>query len=247
MDFASDQSIVSWFLQSKSVRVVLLAITVAISFVSILAASIGIFGEAGQLASVASAFATILLVSLTAQYAQMTQRLAEEAESDRDQRKQLHHEEQQRELFALRRGLHAEIGKVGSYEDYVEGYETGLSIFDIPAPTTVYEQNADRIGLLGDEEIDSIVEYYTRLDQIQTEIETQRRLDTTLEMGLAEEFYARYEAMVDYLIRKLTVGRYSKRPSRQREERIRTLFEKLVSAQTEAIEAIESNLEEKPE
>lgn len=243
MDSNSEQSIGSKLLHSRWVRGLLLTITLGISVGAIVATLAGIFEQAGQLAAVASAFATILLVSLTAQYAQMTQRLAEEAESDRKQRREFRQEQQRREIMALRRGLHEEIGKVRTYEDYVEKYETGLSIFQIPAPNTVYEQNADRIGLLDDEEMDLIVEYYTRLDQIQTEIETQRQLDTPFEMGLARELYENYEALFDLVIRKLTNGRYGQRTSKNREERIRRLFDSLVTAQTAALDEIESNLE----
>lgn len=243
----SDQFIGAKLLHSSLVRGLLITITFAISLTAILAALGGIFEQAGQLAAIASAFATILLVSLTAQYAQMTQRLAEEAESDREQRKQFRQEEQHREIVALRRGLHEEIGKVRSYEDYVKKYKTGLSVFQIPAPTTVYEQNADRIGLLEDEEIDLIVEYYTRLDHIQTEIQTQRRLDTKFEMGLAREFYERGGAIIDYILRNLSGGKYGQRTSKKREQRIRRLFDDLVTAQTAALDAIESNLETESE
>ncbi|WP_283402440.1 hypothetical protein [Halorubrum sp. DM2] len=247
MASTSEGPVGSKLLHSSGVRRILIAITFAISVSAIIATLFGIFEQAGQLAAVASAFATILLVSLTAQYAQMTQRLAEEAESDREQRKEFRKEEQEREIMALRRGLHEEIGKVRTYEDYVEKYETGMSIFQIPAPNTVYESNAGRIGLLEDEEVDLIVEYYTRLDHIQTEIETQRKLDTTFEMGLAREFYERYEGILNYLARKLTGGRYGQPTSKNREKRIRRLFKDLVTAQSAALEAIESNLDTESE
>lgn len=117
-----------------------------------------------------------------------------------------------------------------------------MSIFPIPAPNTVYESNANNIGLLEDEEVDLIVEYYTRLDHIQSELETQRQLDTTYEMGLAREFYERYESVFDYVVRKLTRGRYGQRTSKNREERIQRLFDDLVTAQSAALEEIEINM-----
>ncbi|TKX87625.1 hypothetical protein EXE43_02170 [Halorubrum sp. SS5] len=239
----SDTTTGTELLHSGWLRGILVTVTLAISVAAIAAAMLGVFEEAGQLAAIASAFATILLVSLTAQYAKMTQRLAEEAESDRNQRKEFRQEEQEREIRALRRGLHEEIGKVQTYEDYVDRYETGMSIFQIPAPNTVYESNASKIGLLDDDEIDLIVEYYTRLDHIQSELETQRKLDTPYEMGLAREFYERYEAVFDFVVRKLTRGRYGQRTSKNREERIRGLFDDLVTAQSAALEEIESNLD----
>lgn len=238
----SDPSLGTKLLHSRYLRGILLVVTLAISVNAIIAMASGIFEEAGQLAAVASAFATILLASLTAQYAQMTQRLAKEAESDREQRKEFRREEQRREIRSLRRGLHEEIGKVGNYDKYVDRYETGMSIFPIPAPNTVYESNANNIGLLEDEEVDLIVEYYTRLDHIQSELETQRQLDTTYEMGLAREFYERYESVFDYVVRKLTRGRYGQRTSKNREERIQRLFDDLVTAQSAALEEIEINM-----
>lgn len=240
---SSDRSIVAELLRSTFIRNVLITITLSFSIVAVGAPLFGWFKQASQLAAVASAFATILLVSLTAEYAEMTQRLAEEAESDRAQRKELHEQEQRNELRALRRGLHEEIGHVENYDDYVEEYDIGTSVYELAAPTTVYEQNADRIGLLEEDEIEAIVEYYTRLDHIQTEIDTQRRLDTTDEMGLMREYFERWSATVDFLLRTLTGERYGQRVSQQRAERIRSQFSELIEAQTTALEAIESNLQ----
>lgn len=243
MTSESGWSVASKLLRSNWFRGILIAVILAISLSTTLAAVVGVFEEAGQLATVASALATILLVSLTADYVQMTQRLAEEAKSDREQRKETHENEQERELMALRRGLLKEIGQIETYDDYVEEYEIGLSVFEIPAPKTVYEQNADRIGLLEDEEIDAIVEYYTRLDHIQTEIETQRRLDTPDEWGLFKETYENIGSLVDAVVRMLSLGRFGQRASKKRQERIRRLFDELTTAQDAAIDAIEGNLQ----
>ena len=229
-------------LQSPSVRLTLIILVFFLSVASIAAALGGIFERAGQLAAVASAFATILLVSLTAQYAIQTQQLVEETKADREMRKEEREKEYKREVQSLRRGLKEEIGKVRYYEDLAENYQVGVSVEGIAAPSTIYESNADMIGLLSDDEVDLIVEYYTRLEQVENSLETQGELDTTAEMDFMTEYFERIGALLDRFIRLVTFGKFGNRASKQREKRIRESFEDLSRAQQDAIDAIEDNL-----
>ncbi|WP_424015499.1 hypothetical protein ACOZ35_05855 [Halorubrum xinjiangense] len=168
--------------------------------------------------------------------------MVEETKADREMRKEEREKEYEREVQSLRRGLKEEIGKVRYYEDLAENYQVGVSVEGITAPSTIYESNADMIGLLSDEEVDLIVEYYTRLEQVENSLETQRELDTTAEMDFLTEYFENIGALLDRVIRLVTLGRFGNRASKQREKRIRESFEDLSRAQQDAIDAIEDNL-----
>lgn len=210
--------------------------------IAILAAILGLFGISSQLSSLAAALATILLVSLTAQYAEQTQKLVEENKKDRELRRNERQEDRNRELDSLRRALREEIGKVQYFDDLREDYRPSQSVVGIASPSTIYESNASKIGLLTDDEIDNIVEYYTRLERVSKFMDAQRKVDTSFEKGTMDKFSTVIGRLPDALLHKFTLGRIGARPWEERTEDIQERFEKLSRAQKRALEAIEDNL-----
>lgn len=152
-----------------------LVLTFAFSVASVVAIRLGAYDIGGNSAAVASAFATILLVSLTAQYATQTQKLVEENRQSREQRRESRQKEQRKELMALRRSLYSEIEKIGDLgETAEEEHYRNQPITSTIFPTTIYEQNADKIGLLEEEERNAVIAYYTYIQHLDY-IDDERR------------------------------------------------------------------------
>lgn len=238
------QSLTFKILHSQTFRWTFLLLTVLFSLVSIISMMGGLFQTGGQLAALASAFATILLVSLTAQYALLTQELVEESETSRIQRQEQRQQEREREIRALRRALYEEIGEIVNLDEYAEQYQVSRSIIRLNAPTTIYESNAGKIGLLSDNEIEHIVAYYTALDHVEEMLRLQRELDTTINMDFVTEYFERVGALMDWFIRTISFGRFGQRHAKDREEYIQGQIEELSETQSAALSAIEEHLEE---
>lgn len=231
-------------LKSGILRWIIFLLIIVLFVVIVVATQSGGFQIAAQLSGVVSAMAAILLVSLTAEYAQLTQDLVKETENAREQRKKERQTERSRELNALRRALREEVGKVAYFDELAENYEVHYSSEQFPAPSTVYENNAGKIGLLTVEEIDNIIEYYARMDRVLELMDLQRKFDTTTDMGFLEEFLRRMEAIVEMLIRKISFGKVGSHYSQERKQRIRKELSGLHDAQQRAQAAIERNLED---
>lgn len=233
-------------LNSEVFRYTIFLLTLSMAATAIIAAIFGVFRISGQLASLAAALATILLVSLTAQYAEQTQKLVEESKRDREQRKKERQQDREREVDSLRRALLEEIGKIEYFEDLIDDYHPGVSLFGIAAPSTIYESNAADIGLLTDREIDNVVEYYTRLERVSEAMEAQKQVDTTFGMGPIEELWARWERLPEVVLHRLSRGYLGSNVAETRTKDIQDRFRKLSEAQKRAIEALEENLEDEP-
>lgn len=231
-------------LRSPTLRWVFLLLTLGLSIVAILSAITGKFEPAGQISSIASALATILLVALTAQYAALTRELVKENQEAREQRKEERQREREREIRKLRRSLYQEIGKIGNIEDWSQEYEVGNSLLGFPAPQTVYKTNAGDIGLLTEEEIDYIVEYYSRLDMVQDLLRVQKQVDTVVGMDFLTEMTARMEGLVNRFLHKISFGYLGSIHSQKRKQIIQNQLKQLAKAQDSALSAIEDNLEE---
>lgn len=229
-------------LHSAVFRYTIFLLTLAMAGTAIIAAILGIFSISSQLASLSAALATILLVSLTAQYAEQTQKLVDENRKTRKQRREERELDRARELESLRRALYEEIRTIQYYEDLVEVYEPSHSAVEILGPSTIYESNADQIGLLTGREIDSIVEYYTRLDHINALLEVQKERDTVVGKGYLDEMFRRFEGIFDKQLSFVTFGYWSSSTER-RTEGVRMQFEGLVEAQERALDALEENFE----
>ena len=230
-------------LQSYAFRWTVLLLTVMLVGLAIYTASLGGFETAGQLASITVALATILLVSLTSQYAEQTKELVSESKQDRKQRKQTREREKQTELDSLRRALYEEINKVEYFDELAEEYSVGHSVLGVHTPTTIYESNAPQIGLLTEEEVDPVVEYYTRLERLPDLLEMQRKMDTTVDMGSVEKGVKISEGLVEQLVHKGSFGRVP--PSwENRTETIQERIQSLAEARKNALSALEENMDD---
>jgi len=231
-------------LRSGYLRYTAFLLTAGMGILAIVAAIGGLFEIAGQIASICAAFATVLLASLTAQYADQTEKLVSETEKDRQSRLKAKEKENEREVQALRRALYEEIYKIQYFESLTENYSVGNSVLGIATPNKIYESNTSKIGLLSDEEIDSIVEYYTRLERASETIEYQKRVDTTIDKGALETYFHQSIRFQRWLVRMVTLGKYGTKPSERRNEMVREQMEKLAEAQKRAIESLESHLDD---
>ncbi|SDL08392.1 hypothetical protein [Natronorubrum texcoconense] len=140
------------------------------SIPAILATLTGAFEEAYQISTVVSSIATVVLVYVTFRYVRHTDQLVEETQQARLEEQQRQQEQRKRELTALRRGLLHEIQAGDDLEFFDENGVGNGNAVRRPAPTTIYEQNTDRIGLLTRQEIDAIVNYYTLLQKFEDEL-----------------------------------------------------------------------------
>lgn len=237
------ESLNELILHSSLLRWILILLTLGLSMVAVDSAIDGLYDEAGQIAAMASVFATILLVSLTSQYAAQTRELVEESKQAREQEQQSREHDRQREVDTLRRGLLNEISSIENIDQFSDQYEVSHSIYEFGAPTTIYEQNADKIGLLTENEIEHVIEYYGRLNKIKKLIDVQRKVDTTVGMDYITEILKRCEALFDFVLWKVSFGRFGQRNSKIRERHIKEKIGELADVQREAIDSLEEELD----
>jgi len=226
-------------LKSGTFRWLVALLTLGTGIIALLAAIGGVFEEAGQIASISAAFATVLLVSLTAQYADQTEQLVEQTELDREQRKELKREEFDRELDSIRRALHEEISKVQYFDRLAEEYSLSNAALGIATASTVYESNAPKIGLLTDEEVDNIVEDYTRLERASDAITYQRKRDTMIDKDGVEMLFYKWRKFRE----RRAVETSENTPVENRKEMVAEQLGKLSEAQDRALAAIERELD----
>ncbi|WP_455448139.1 hypothetical protein [Natrinema thermotolerans] len=137
----------------------------------------GAFELANHLAAVITGIATVALVYATNQSVSLSKNLIEENKRARREAKQRRERDRERELEALRRGLLYEIQAGDDLEFFNEnGVGTGKELRK-PAPTTIYEQNTDRIGRLTDCEISAIVEYYSLVQKFEDQLYLRNETD----------------------------------------------------------------------
>lgn len=117
---------------------------------------------ASDVASLTSAFATILLAALTAAYVVSSKILVNENKKLREHRE----EEISRELESLRRGLLFEIDELSESRIQSLDYDDTKYISDI-APKTIFQRNADRIGMLTNEEVEAVMAYHHHLSNFE--------------------------------------------------------------------------------
>lgn len=216
-------------------------------FWGVIAFIMGDIERATSYASFTSGLSTVLLVLLTGWYALHTRSMVDETRRSREEDQRENERRRRCELDSLRRALYEEISKIEGLTEYADDYQVASSLGGFPAPTTIYRRNAGKIGLLTDEETDAIVEYYARVEIIQNYMELQRELDTTVGMDAVTEYFRRTQVLVDFFLRKLSLGRLGKKGASQRTEYIRDQIRELAGVQEEALEAIEKYLDESGE
>jgi len=119
----------------------------------------GQIGLASNVASLTSALATVLLAALTAIYvvsSKTQNRMIRKHQND----------ELQRQLQSLRKGLLYEIKSLSEARIQNTDYDDTKYTGDF-APKTVFQRNADQIGMLTEDEVESITEYYQNLTEFE--------------------------------------------------------------------------------
>ncbi|WP_415381478.1 hypothetical protein [Halosimplex sp. TS25] len=174
----------------------------------------------------------------------MTQLLVQENKETRKQAQREREKDREREVMALRKSLREEIRKIEGIDELAESYGAGTSAFGLPVSTKVYETNAGKLGLLSDEEIDAIVEYYARVETIQDLMELQARADTSLYKDAVKEYFDSFDTLFNFVLRRVSFGYLGDNKMREREQLISEQLQELHEAQNSAVTAIENHLEE---
>lgn len=131
------------------------------------------FARAESYASVTSGLGSVLLLAITGWYAYETNRLVRIRQNERE-----------REPDELRIALSREIGSMtgfGKSADNLSIWMQRATEMGSFGKTTIYEQNADNLGRLSPEEVDTIVSFYSHLDHLHQLIDTHANseLDAT--------------------------------------------------------------------
>jgi len=231
----SVQSEFGWF------TMVILGVIGGVAVATVIVLLIGSFSQAANLATVASALSTLLLVVITGQYAVLTRRLVDENQRESRQRRERWETERTTKRRSLRKALLGEIQTVQYLDQLAEEYHPGRSLSGFIAPTIVYEANADQLGHLTPEEADAVVEFYTRVYQLEDSLRVQRELDTPYKKDAVMRYYKTFQRYLDEILRKGTFGRIT--PNHQeRTERVRRMIKELDEARERAASELESEL-----
>lgn len=201
--------------------------------------------KANSYAQFLGGFGTIGLILLTGWYAYQTRRMVNQQWRMHEEEIEHRRERQLKEENALRRALKEEIGKVAYLDEFAEKYSRGHSRLEDIIPKEVYESNGQQLGLLTEQEVDVVVEYYTRARGVENLMRIQKQEDTTAGVNQIMEMFYISEYWIDVTLKVLSLGRYTPKWE-EREETIREHLKQLADAQERAVSNLEENLEETP-
>lgn len=189
-------------------------------------------GTAGSWAAIVSGLATVGLVVVTGLYVVYTRNLVGVMEETQREEREFRVEKQQRDLDSLRRALLQEILSIEDLHEISRSYAPGYSAYRELVPSTVYQANASEIGLLKQDEVEAVVDYYSLASMVNDLLALQRELDTPIGWGIFEQVY-----------RTISLNWLAER--KDRKVRTETTAEKigeLAEAQAEAAGQLEDNL-----
>ncbi|NUC72517.1 hypothetical protein HTZ84_09385 [Haloterrigena sp. SYSU A558-1] len=135
----------------------------------------GKVNSASDYASFASGLATVILVVITGFYAVQTKKQANSAERAREQRNYQQKMDRFRKKQSLRKAIKEEIDRTANIDG--DGSEDLIAGMRHPVPRNIYNENTDSIGLLSDEEVEAIVEYYNVASTIEEISHMHRNTD----------------------------------------------------------------------
>jgi hypothetical protein len=184
---------------------------------------------------------TIGLIILTGWYAYQTRQMVSQQRQAHKEDLAVRRKRRRREVNGLRRALVEEIGKIGYLEELADNYHSGYSHLNPIVPKTIYRTKGSDLGLLTEDEIDVVVEYYTRAQEVETLMEVQRKEDTTLDTIQLLEIFDLSEKLVERIFQILSLGVY-KPEWKRREETIQESLEGLADAQNRALFELNQNL-----
>lgn len=220
---------------------VILGVIGGLAVATLLVLAAGSFSQAADVATVASALSTVILVVLTGQYAVLTRELVRENQRQAEKRERRWEIDREMKRDSLRKALLGEIQTVQYLDQFAEEYHPERSLSGFIVPTTVYEANADQLGQLTPEEADAVVEFYTRVYQLEDSLRVQRELDTPYEKDAVMRYYKSTQRYLDEILRKVTFGRVT--PDHyERTEGIRGMVKELDEARERAVSELESEL-----
>lgn len=120
---------------------------------------------------------TAVLLLLTAWYAYQTRKQAKEMEKTRKAEKERRDERLIRQKRILRKTLKSEIELLDEHHDVKTANGRRASALRRASSTAVYEGNTDKLGLLSQDEIDAVVDFYTDvalLEELYQDDETKK-------------------------------------------------------------------------
>lgn len=124
--------------------------------------------------------ATLLLVGLTGLYARETRdmRLAED-ERTKDARRQ--------RTYNIRKAFKAEIGAIDNLDSYTDDYEPHqIARMRRVVPTALYKNSSEQLGMLTEDEVDHIIDYYG-IAQMVEDFAYAHRMGDTDDEGLMSQ------------------------------------------------------------
>jgi hypothetical protein len=192
---------------------------------------------AESLASIVSGISSLLLIGLTGWYVVETRKMVGETRQARIDDQQARQREKQEKKENLRIALYEEIGKIQYIDDLQENYSIGYSAIDFLVPRTVYEANSDELGRLSAEEVSLVVEFYTRAEEVESMIKTQRERDYPHDKDAVTEYFRIISLILDKVSKALSLGLHTPE-SQRREEHIRNRITRLAEAQEAALKEL---------
>lgn len=243
-----NESIRKAIIRAAPTAIILIAFPIIYSLIKVTSAVLaGNLSKATAFGGVLSGLGTIGLFILTAWYAAETRRMASETEKSRKQERERRKQEEEKELNSLRRALLNEINKIRYFDELAENYGVGTSSLSFVAPTVVYEENAGKVGLLTEKEVDAIVEFYTRVYQIEDLLEFQKEHDSPVGKDAVSRYFLTTMIWMEETLRKVTFGIVSPDNRDKRTKAIKKRLRKLDVVQEKAIQELESALEKNSE
>lgn len=205
------------------------------------AIELGQFSLAGDVAQFSGAVATVGLLRITYSYVRHTEDLVEETRKNRKAEIERKRREDAQELDAVRTALIEEINSIAYLEEMPDEYSPFDSLWGDVMATTVYEANANKIGRLTEEEVTAVVNYYTRVYEIERLLKVQREHDTPYEKDAIMRYFKTFDFYFDSFLRKVTFGLVTPKKRESRTELIRERYRELATVQEKAADLLKNN------
>lgn len=187
-------------------------------------------------ASIVAGLATVGLVIVTIGYVAYTRRLVEVTEQSRREERVHREKMAERDINSLRKSILKEIQAMEGLHQLARNYSPGVSVYQELIPSEVYEANSSDIGLLTDDELEAIIEYYTLASIVNDLLAVQRRHDTEYGRDFFENLF--YYLGFQWLFRW--------RELRRRTEIVAERIGDLAEVQTEAVTQLKLHLQDTP-
>lgn len=181
------------------------------------------------------------LILLTASYTFHTRRMANQQWETHKEEIEYRRAQREMEVNAPRRALKEEIAKIQYLDDLAEQYKPGHSTLVPLVPRTVYEANASHLGLLTEREVDLVVEFYTRVEDVEKYMKFQKEFDLSPPSNVLSYMEDLGEGIWNGILKIVTLGSHT-HGYEHRIETVREKLENLAETQKKAVSELEENI-----